>query len=291
MDKRKEKKHLLWKTALAAMMLLSIGFVSLLAEGNMPLVAAAESSDAAEISGEAEFYDGLEYDIIYQDKAGLVSAEEKDAVLESMEPISAYANVIFYTTDTYEASETATVCEKVCVGYYGRSKKAPVVLFTIDLYHREIYVYCTGPTRHIIRNRDATSITDNIYRLASAERYDQCAISAFEQCLRLLSGSSIRRPMQRINNLFLAIILGFLLNYLYLTLSRKAALSKENEKGKPFDKNRFELELKKNCTRTYTYTESESSGGGGGGYDGGSSSGGGGGGYDGGGSSGGGHSF
>ncbi len=285
MDKRKEKKHLLWKTALAAMIVLSIGFGSLLAEGNISLAAAAE------VSEEAEFYDGLEYDIIYEDKAGLVSEEEKDAVLESMEPIAAYANVIFYTTDTYEASETATVCEKVCAGYYGSSKKTPVVLFTIDLYHREIYVYCTGPTRHIIRNRDATSITDNIYRLASAGRYDQCAISAFEQCLRLLSGSSIRRPMQWINNLFLAIILGFLLNYLYLNLSRKAALRKENEKGKPFDKNRFELELEKTCTRTYTYTESESSGSGGSGYDGGGSSGGGGGGFDGGGSSGGGHSF
>ena len=153
----------------------------------------------------------------------------------------------------------------------------------------EIYLYCTGPTRHIIRNRDANSITDNIYRLASARRYDDCAIGAFEQCQRLLTGSSIRRPMQRINNLFLAIILGFLINYLYLRISRSMTASKEKWNVKPFETNKFTLKTTKECIRTYTYTESESSGsGGGGGFSGGGGSSGGG---DSGGSSGGGHSF
>ena len=219
----------------------------------------------------------------------MVGDDEKEAVLASMEPISEYANVIFYTTDEYEASDTATVCEKICAGYYGSSKKAPVVMFAIDMYNREIYLYCTGPTRHIIRNRDANSITDNIYRLASARRYDDCAIGAFEQCQRLLTGSSIRRPMQRINNLFLAIILGFLINYLYLRISRSMTASKEKWNVKPFETNKFTLKTTKECIRTYTYTESESSGsGGGGGFSGGGGSSGGG---DSGGSSGGGHSF
>ena len=188
----------------------------------------AESAEEVLPSEEPEYYEGEGYDIIYQDKAGLVDdVQHKEEILSYMKEISAYANVIFYTTDEYEASEAAKVCEKVCGSYYGSSKKVPTVMFTIDMFNREIYLYCTGPTRHIIRNRDALSITDNIYRLASAQRYGQCAARAFEQCVSLLSGSSIRRPMQRINNLFLAVILGFLFNYLYLKMSRKWTANKE----------------------------------------------------------------
>ena len=269
MSRRKEKKSLLWKMGIACAVVLGIGLGSLLI-GNKTVLAADP------------------YDIIYEDQAELVGDDEKEAVLASMEPISEYANVIFYTTEEKEASTTAAVCEKVCAGYYGSSKKTPVVLFTIDMYHREIYLYCTGPTRHIIRNRDANSITDNIYRLASAKRYDDCAIGAFEQCQRLLTGSSIWRPMQRINNLFLAIILGFLLNYLYLRVARSMTVKKEKVRTTPFDTNRFKLKVSKQCIRTYTFTEAESSGSGGG-----NDSGGGGysGGGDSGGSSGGGHSF
>lgn len=208
MNRRKEKKSLLWKMGITCAVVLGVGLGSLLI-GNKTVLAADP------------------YDIIYEDQAELVGDDEKEAVLASMEPISEYANVIFYTTEEKEASTTAAVCEKVCAGYYGSSKKTPVVMFTIDMYHREIYLYCTGPTRHIIRNRDANSITDNIYRLASAKRYDDCAIGAFEQCQRLLTGSSIWRPMQRINNLFLAIILGFLLNYLYLRAARSMTVKKE----------------------------------------------------------------
>ena len=94
--------------------------------------------------------------------------------------------------------------------------------------------------------------------------------------------------MQRINNLFLAIILGFLLNYLYLRVARSMTVKKEKVRMTPFDTNRFKLKVSKQCIRTYTFTEGESSGSGGG-----SDSGGGGysGGGDSGGSSGGGHSF
>ena len=309
MSRRREKKRLLCKTGIVCAVILGVGLGSFfverisaetavkqaqtskaeVTEKQIPSLTATDGTGSTRNPDEPEYYDGLGYDVIYRDKAELVGDDEKEAVLASMEPISEYANVIFYTTDEYEASDTATVCEKICAGYYGSSKKAPVVMFAIDMYNREIYLYCTGPTRHIIRNRDANSITDNIYRLASARRYDDCAIGAFEQCQRLLTCSSIRRPMQRINNLFLAIILGFLINYLYLRISRSMTASKEKWNVKPFETNKFTLKTTKECIRTYTYTESESSGsGGGGGFSGGGGSSGGG---DSGGSSGGGHSF
>ena len=103
MSRRKEKKSLLWKMGIACAVVLGVGLGSLLI-GNKTVLAADP------------------YDIIYEDQAELVGDDEKEAVLASMEPISEYANVIFYTTEEYEASDTATVCEKICAGYYGSSK-------------------------------------------------------------------------------------------------------------------------------------------------------------------------
>lgn len=182
MSRRREKKRLLCKTGIVCAVILGVGLGSFfverisaetavkqaqtskaeVTEKQIPSLTATDGTGSTRNPDEPEYYDGLGYDVIYRDKAELVGDDEKEAVLASMEPISEYANVIFYTTDEYEASDTATVCEKICEGYYGSSKKAPVVMFAIDMYNREIYLYCTGPTRHIIRNRDANSITDNI---------------------------------------------------------------------------------------------------------------------------------
>ena len=171
MSRRREKKRLLCKTGIVCAVILGVGLGSFfverisaetavkqaqtskaeVTEKQIPSLTATDGTGSTRNPDEPEYYDGLGYDVIYRDKAELVGDDEKEAVLASMEPISEYANVIFYTTDEYEASDTATVCEKICEGYYGSSKKAPVVMFAIDMYNREIYLYCTGPTRHIIR--------------------------------------------------------------------------------------------------------------------------------------------
>ena len=76
MNRRKEKKSLLWKMGIACAVVLGIGLGSPLI-GNKTVLAADP------------------YDIIYEDQAELVGDDEKEAVLASMEPISEYANVIF----------------------------------------------------------------------------------------------------------------------------------------------------------------------------------------------------
>ena len=69
MNRRKEKKSLLWKMGIACAVVLCIGLGSLLI-GNKTVLAADP------------------YDIIYEDQAELVGDDEKEAVLASMEPIS-----------------------------------------------------------------------------------------------------------------------------------------------------------------------------------------------------------
>lgn len=226
--------------------------------------------------------------IIYYDKAQIVEASGKADVIEAMKAISADSNVIFYTTDRNEADETADVCANVCASYFGSKKTAPVVMFTIDMYHREIYMYCTGAVHKIIRSRDALAITDNIYKLASKEQYAQCAVQAFNQAQRRINGLSIKRPMQIVTNALLAVMIGFLTNYIFLLVSRKAnGAHKDAVRSAYGDNNSMTIDIKKKCIRKYSYRYSEGSSdssGGFGGFDGG-------GGGDSGGSSGGGHSF
>ena len=224
--------------------------------------------------------------IIYYDKAQIVDASGKADVIEAMKAISADSNVIFYTTDRNEAGETADVCANVCASYFGSKKTAPVVMFTIDMYHREIYMYCTGPVRKIIRSRDALAITDNIYKLASKEQYAQCAVQAFNQAQLRINGLSIKRPMQIATNALLAVMLGFLTNYIFLLVSRKAnGAHKDTVRSAYGDNNSMTIDIQKKCVRQYSYSYSESSSDSSGGF------GGSGGGGDRGGSSGGGHSF
>lgn len=147
-------------------------------------------------------------------------------------------------------------------------------------------MYCTGPVRKIIRSRDALAITDNIYKLASKEQYAQCAVQAFNQAQLRINGLSIKRPMQIATNALLAVMLGFLTNYIFLLVSRKAnGAHKDTVRSAYGDNNSMTIDIQKKCVRQYSYRYSESSSDSSGGF------GGSGGGGDSGGSSGGGHSF
>lgn len=159
----------------------------------------------------------------------------------------------------------------------------------IDMYHREIYMYCTGDTRKIIRNAEANSITDNVYKSATAGDYGKCAIDAFTQAQNCLAGGRIKRPMQIINNVLLAMLLGVTVNFIVLKVSR---FNKKEDGYPPIRENGAEsfisVKVNKELLKEHTSVSRESSGGGSGGgssdFGGGSSGGGGG-------SSGGGHSF
>lgn len=162
-----------------------------------------------------------DYRIIYDDSAYLIDDDDESGLYEIMENISKNTNVIFYTTRTSEyGMSTADICQNYCAEHFGTSKTAPVLMFTIDMYHREIYMYCTGDTRKIIRNAEANSITDNVYKSATAGDYGKCAIDAFTQAQNCLAGGRIKRPMQIINNVLLAMLLGVTVNFIVLKVSR-----------------------------------------------------------------------
>ncbi len=235
------------------------------------------------------------YQIIYDDSANLITEpSEREKIQSKMQEIAEECHVIFWTTDEKDSRTTADKCEDYVSSIYGTSKTDNVVTFCIDMDNREIYVYCTGDIRFVIDDGEALTITDNVYRYASAANYGDCALEAFDEIYSLAKGYQIKRPMKIINNILVALFLAFLGNYLVLKLRRYVySTSKDSTQTKYANKHYLTTKSTDTYVRSYHYKESSggSGGGGGGSSGGGGFSGGGDSGGSSGGSSGGGHSF
>ena len=83
---------------------------------------------------------------------------------------------------------------------------------------RNLTLYSSGDNYDTITRTDANVITDNVYRYASQGDYCGAAENAFRQCLSLLEGRKIARPMKYINNALLSLILSILLMYGFISL-------------------------------------------------------------------------
>ncbi len=221
------------------------------------------------------------YEAVVYDMADLLSDTEEKALLDDMKAITTYGGAAFITTDS-NYSSTSYYAESMYREYFGKGSGA---VFVIDMDNREIYIFTDGEIHKTVNNHYATSISDNVYRYASAKKYYACAQEVFSEITTLLQGAKIAQPMKYICNGLLAVILALLTNYF---LSR--ILSRTSKPGREA----LMASLTTRCnitnsvvqftgqTKVYDPPSSSSSGGGGG------HSGGGGGGHSGG---GGGHRF
>lgn len=222
------------------------------------------------------------YEAIIVDEADLLTEDEEQELMETyMEPVTTYGNVVFYSSSSYNSS-TSKTAENKYLDLFGNTSGT---LFFVDMYNRYIYIFNHNDVADIITSSYSDTITDNVYKYASDGDYLSCAGKAFEQEYTLLEGGKIAQPMKHICNVLIAILLGFLLNYIVLKVMSHSSEASASELllGAKVDAHVENLDINfTNQTRTYS---PQSSGGGGGG--GGHRGGGGGGGH----SSGGGHRF
>lgn len=149
------------------------------------------------------------YQAVIEDDAELLSEEERLALTEMLEEITAYGNVAFKTIDDNSMST-----ENYARSYYkDMFGTASGTLFLIDMENRIIWIHSDGAVYKVITTAYANTITDNVYRYASNKEYFVCAQKAFEQILSLLKGQKIAQPMKYISNGLLAVLLAMLLNY------------------------------------------------------------------------------
>lgn len=170
-----------------------------------------------ETPGERREYKNSEtgYTAVIRDDASLLTEEEKEKLLKDMEPITAYGNVVFQSTDHNSSSPRGYV-DRNYAGFDGS-------IFLLDMENRQVGLYNSGAIYKVVTTSHTASITDNVYLYASDKEYYECAAEAFREELILLQGGKIAQPMKLICSILLGLVLGFSINFLILRVQRYPA--------------------------------------------------------------------
>ena len=223
--------------------------------------------------------------LIIQDDEDLLTPLEENQLLQAMQPITAYGAAAFWSTR--QSGSTDVKAERFFDANISPLRSTNGIVFMIDMYNREIYIFTRGDMERTVSRAGAYAITDNVYRYASKGDYYTCARSAFEQALTLIEGGRVFSPMRVICNLLLAVSFGILSAFLIV---RRSSVATTRKTVTTLSSTRASVQMQlsdKRLVRTIKRRKESSSGGGRiGGF-----SGGGGGGSHGGGGSGGGHGF
>lgn len=219
------------------------------------------------------------YGVVIDDRADLLTEDQEEALAAVMEPITKYGGAAFLSVD-----DNASTAESLARSFYRETFGTDSgTLFLIDMDNRKIWIHSDGAVYKAVTTADAETITDNVFRYASAGNYYDCAAGAYDQIFRLLEGERIARPMKYISNAVLAVILALLANFVFI--SRYARLKKPKDRellanAEYYFKSTPPAVEYTGQTKVYDPVSDSSSGGGssgGGGSGGGGSSGGGGG--------------
>ena len=147
-----------------------------------------------------------------EDNANLLTQNEKEMLLEDMQPLTEYGNIVFLSINV-NSNTTKDYASEYYHKYYSTESGS---LFLIDMDNREIYIFSDGSNYNIINDSKAYSITDNTYQYASNEDYYQCASIAFSQMNTLLAGGKILEPMKYTSNIFISLTISFFLTFLFV---------------------------------------------------------------------------
>lgn len=216
-----------------------------------------------------------QYSIVIMDEAELLSNDEKERLYQDMEKLTPYGNVIFSSVTLKDGSNYEKYSEET---YYKLFGNEPGVIFQIDMGNRKLTLSASTDMEKLIGHERA-SIVDNIYKLATNERYYECASKCYSQIYIVANDGRIAHKMQYITNAIFALILGLIINFIivFATTRKKVVMSRLlGEVAVTADVSNVVVTKGKE-TREYS-PQSSSSGGsgggssGGGGFSGGSSS-------------------
>ena len=154
------------------------------------------------------------YGIYIYDEEDLLSEEEEAVLLENMMPLTEYGGAAFVSASSSDAENT------VRSRSYNIFNNASSTLFLIDMGVREIKLANTGDIHKAVTNNYMNIITDNAYIYATDGDYLTCAQSVFEQEYKVLDGQRIAQPMRHLTNILTAIVLGLLINFIYVWLKK-----------------------------------------------------------------------
>lgn len=159
------------------------------------------------------------YEVSITDKAELLSEQEEESLLKTMQPITAYGNVAFYSVGEDMQTLTKLLADRHYQELWGNESGT---VFVIDMANRMLYIHSVGTVYDTLKTSYANTITDNVYTYATKEDYALCATNAYEQIYTVLEGGRIAQPMKYISNALFAFMLSFVLLYLIVKMVSKA---------------------------------------------------------------------
>lgn len=172
------------------------------------------------------YNDETQYSALIMDEARLFVGNEGDALLESMEAVTKYANAAIVTLSNNPYGDTETYANRFLLDFYGDDVSA--VVFVIDMDLRTLTVWADGAVRRNIEPK-ATTITDNVYRYASNEEYYKCAKEAIDEINIVIEGGRIAQPMKHLSNLCIAILSSLLITYIVARISSSTLSASDDE--------------------------------------------------------------
>lgn len=174
------------------------------------------------------FYYNEETDYIAYviDEAGLFKGSETKALLNTMIPITEYANAVLYTTDYDYYGDTEKLANEFLLENFGDDVNA--VVFVIDMDCRLLTVWSDGTIRSAVEPK-GTTITDNVYEYAADGEYYECALEAFSEIRTVIEGGKIAAPMKYLSNACLAVILSLIFTYFIARKSSSTSKATNNE--------------------------------------------------------------
>ena len=144
---------------------------------------------------------GKMYKAIILDEANLLTPEEEQQLLQDVQPILPYGNVIFSTVRlkgrNFEKHSEDT--------YYKHFGNEPGVNFQIDMGNRKLTLSSSTAMDDVLRSERDT-IVDNIYRMATNKQYYACASECFREIKAVLHNEEIAHDMKYITNGIFALI-------------------------------------------------------------------------------------
>lgn len=216
------------------------------------------------------------YLAIVEDNAKLFTDEQSELLLNQLKSVLPYGNAAVVTVGSHAYSSTDSFASETYSWMFGNNSG---VLFVIDMYLRNIYIYCDGSIYKTISSRRAREITDNTYIFASKGNYYSCASESFTQITALLEGGRIFTPMKYVAALLISFGTAMMICIAIVIFQRRLPKLRKDKNGKELDGIETDLPM---TVRTHLIKDKvtvRSSGSGGGGGGGGGGHGGGGGGH------------
>ena len=114
------------------------------------------------------------YRICIEDRAELLTGEQRKELSQAMQRITAYGNAAFLTTDRNAAS-TESLARSYYMERFGTDSGT---VFVIDMDNRNIWIHSDGAVYKVITSAYADTVTDNVY-MPSGE----CKIKSCNMCI------------------------------------------------------------------------------------------------------------